>query len=216
MIPAYIIIVQEFFSYKISDETLLFKKLIRPDSKLRPFITIFRKQFLNSFNAVTFEVHIFYTMRSLIVFAIISSLVISCRVNTQQAQSMQAVLPVAGTWKLISGTLIEKGDTTVTDYTKDVSFIKVINDTHFAFLKHNTTKGKDSTNGYDSGGGPYTLKDSSYTEHLEYCNEKEWEGHDFTFTITIKNDTLTQSGIEKVDDAGVNRLNIEKYFRLKN
>ena len=39
-----------------------------------------------------------------------------------------------GTWKLISGTLIEKGDTTTTDYTTGKSFIKIINDTHFRFF----------------------------------------------------------------------------------
>ena len=66
------------------------------------------------------------------------------------------------------------------------------------------------------GGGSYSLKDSLYTEHLEYCNDRQWEGNDFDFTITIKNDTLTQTGIEKVANAGINRLNIEKYSRLKN
>jgi hypothetical protein len=55
-----------------------------------------------------------------------------------------------------------------------------------------------------------------YTEHLEYCSAREWEGNDFAFTIHIRNDTLTQSGIEKVESAGVNRINIEKYVRVKN
>ena len=90
------------------------------------------------------------------------------------------------------------------------------NDTHFAFLKHDLNKGKDTaTASFGSGGGSYTLTDSSYTEHLEYCNDRQWEGNDFTFTITIKNDTLIQSGIEKVEGAGINRLNIEKYVRMK-
>lgn len=119
-----------------------------------------------------------------------------------------------GTWKLLKGTLIEKGNTIVTDYTKDVSFIKIINATHFAFLQHDLGKAKDSASGFAAGGGHYTLKDSSYTEHLEYCSAREWEGHDFTFTISIKGDTLTQSGLEKVEATGVNRMNIEKYVRL--
>ena len=120
------------------------------------------------------------------------------------------------TWQLISGTTIEKGDTTITYYTKNLSFIKIINDTHFAFLKHDLSKGKDSSAPFGAGGGRYSLKDSLYTEHLEYCSDREWEGNDFTFTLTIKNDTLIQSGIEKVENAGVNRLNIEKYIKLKN
>ena len=40
--------------------------------------------------------------------------------------------------------LIEKGDTTVTDYTKDISFIKIINDDHFAFLSHDAKSAPDS------------------------------------------------------------------------
>lgn len=120
-----------------------------------------------------------------------------------------------GTWKLISGILIEKGDTTVTDYTKNVSFIKVINDSHFAFLQHDLNKGKDSTASFSAGGGAYTLKDTAYTEKLEYCTAREWEGNEFHFTISIQNDTLVQRGVEKVEAAGVERLNIEKYVRVK-
>jgi len=54
-----------------------------------------------------------------------------------------------------------------------------------------------------------------YKENLEYCSAREWEGNDFTFTVTIKNDTLIQSGTEKVEAAGVNRINIERYTRVK-
>lgn len=121
-----------------------------------------------------------------------------------------------GTWKLVSGTLIEKNDTTVTDYTKDKSFIKIINDTHFAFLLHDLKQGKDSSALYSSGGGKYSLSDSTYTEHLEYCSDRNWEGHDFPFTITISNDTLTQRGVEKIEASGIDRLNIERYVRLAN
>jgi len=123
--------------------------------------------------------------------------------------------PLTGTWKLLSGTLIEKGDTTVTDYTKNVSFIKIINDTHFAFIQHDLNHGKDSTASFSAGGGTYTLKDNNYTEHLEYCNARDWEGHDFSFTVEIKNDTLVQRGVEKIESAGIERLNIEKYVRVK-
>ena len=147
---------------------------------------------------------------------IISTVLVSCWVKTQNEEQKQISLPIDGTWQLISGTTIEKGDTTITYYTKNLSFIKIINKTHFAFLKHDLTKGKDTSAVFGSGGGSYSLKDSLYTEHLEYCSDRAWEGNDFTFTITIKNDTLIQSGIEKVENAGVNRLNIEKYVRVKN
>jgi hypothetical protein len=103
----------------------------------------------------------------------------------------------------------------VTDYTKDVSFIKIINPTHFSFIQHDLGKGKDSVAVFSAGAGAYTLKDSTYTERLEYCSAREWEGNDFTFTVTIKDDTLIQRGVEKVEAAGVDRINIEKYVRLK-
>jgi hypothetical protein len=141
-------------------------------------------------------------------------LFISCN-EREDETSKPSSNPLMGTWKLLTGTLIEKGDTTVTDYTKDLSFIKIINDTHFAFLQHGINKNKDSASMFSAGGGRYSLKDSSYTEHLEYCSAKEWEGHDFNFTIRIKNDTLTSQGIEKIEGTSVNRLNIEKYVRLK-
>lgn len=122
---------------------------------------------------------------------------------------------LVGTWQLQRGTLIEKGDTTVTDYTKKVSFIKIINDTHFAFMQHDLNKGADSTAVFVAGGGRYELNGNQYTEHLEYCNDRQWEGHDFTFTITLKGDTLVQQGVEKIEKAGIDRLNIEQYVRVK-
>ena len=68
---------------------------------------------------------------------------------------------------------------------------------------------------FSAGGGNYTLKDSLYTEHLQYCNDRQWEGNNFEFTVTINNDTLIQKGLEKIDSLGVNRMNIEKYLRVK-
>lgn len=124
--------------------------------------------------------------------------------------------PMMGSWELISGTTIQGKDTTVTDYTKNKKFLKIINSTHFAFVGHDLNKGKDTLAFYSSGAGTYTLKDSVYTEHLQFCNDRAWEGNDFTFHVVIQNDTLTQTGIEKVEKIGVDRLNIERYARLKN
>jgi hypothetical protein len=106
-------------------------------------------------------------------------IIISCNLQTQQ-KAERTGLPLQGTWKLLTGTLIEKGDTTITDYTEHLSFIKIINESHFAFLQHDTRK--DSIN-FSAGGGSYTLNGDNYTEHLEYCSAKEWEGHDFSFTV---------------------------------
>ena len=138
---------------------------------------------------------------------------ISCNDKSQGDSEKSAAAPIQGTWKLLTGTLIEKGDTTITDYTKDKSFIKIINDSHFAFLQHDLRK--DSAAGFSAGGGRYSLNGNSYTEHLEYCNAREWENHDFTFTVTINGDTLIQSGIEKIENEGINRIDTEKYIRVK-
>lgn len=150
-----------------------------------------------------------------IVFLVISITLLSCGAETHEATPKPATTPITGTWRLLSGIVIEKGDTTVTDHTKNVSFIKIINDTHFAFLQHDLKRGKDSAAVFVAGGGRYSLTDSSYTEHLEYCSARDWEGNDFTFTVTLKGDTLTQRGIEKVEAAGVNRINSETYIRVK-
>jgi hypothetical protein len=137
-------------------------------------------------------------------------LVTSCEVKTKVSQK-----PIEGTWKLLSGTLIEKGDTTTTDYTASLEMIKVINATHFSFLNHDKNKGSDSTASFAAGGGKYSLKENQYTEFLEYCTDRQWEGHEFKFTVEIKDDTLIQSGTELVENLGINRMNIEKYVRIK-
>lgn len=156
-------------------------------------------------------------MKRTIAYVIITMIVISCSAPTQNNQSGKTIIPLEGTWKLLSGTTIEKGISTVTDYTKDKEFIKIINDSHFAFLSHDLNKGKDSaTASFSCGGGRYSLADSLYTERLEYCNDRQWEGNSFDFTVTIAGDTLTQKGIEKIKDIGVDRINVERYIRLKN
>ena len=146
----------------------------------------------------------------------ISVLLILLSCNTHKADLQdKEFLPVEGTWQLITGTLIENGDTTITDYTKSQRMIKIINATHFSFLNHDLKKGKDSTAVFVAGGGRYSLEGNHYTEYLDYCSDRPWEGHTFPFMISIQNDTLTQKGIEKVEDAGVERLNIEKYVRVE-
>ena len=143
-------------------------------------------------------------------------IIAACTESQKRDPQIADEVSLKGTWKLLTGILIEKGDTVVTDYTKGKTFIKIINDDHFAFLTHDLSKGKNADSMFVAGGGGYSFHDSSYTEHLEYCNDRQWEGNDFSFTVTINNDTLIQKGIEKIDSLGVNRMNIEKYVRFKN
>lgn len=153
-------------------------------------------------------------MKIKILIVVIAIIMMACNGRVNSSVSRQ--LPISGTWKLITGTLIEKGQATVTDYTTNKSFIKIINDSHFAFLQHDLNKGKDSSAVFVAGGGRYSISDSLYTEHLEYCSARNWEGNDFSFTVSIKGDTLIQRGIEKIESEGVNRINIERYIRMKN
>jgi len=154
-------------------------------------------------------------MKTSIALLFIITSMLSCTAKTESHVLKLTPFAITGTWKLITGTVVEKGNTVVTDYTKNISFIKIINDTHFAFLQHDLNKGKDSTAVFVSGGGTYSLSDSLYIEHLEYCSDRNWEGNDFSFTINLKNDTLIQSGVEKVASTGINRVNTEKYIRFK-
>jgi hypothetical protein len=123
-----------------------------------------------------------------------------------------AGLHLNGTWQLISGMTITKNDTV--RYATDFKMIKIINDSYFAFLRHDSNPPKDSANHFDGGGGRYTLAGDQYTEHLDFYADRNWEGKPFTFTIKLSNDTLTQTGIEKVEGANVDHVIIEKYVRL--
>ena len=154
-------------------------------------------------------------MKTLFAVLLTAIIATSCEKKIAENAERKTSIPIQGTWKLITGTTIEKGDTVIASYTKNVSFIKIINETHFAFLQHDLNKGKDYSVMFSAGGGTYSLKDNVYTEHLEYCNDRNWEGNDFKFTLEIIGDTLVQKGVEVVEKAGVNRINIEKYVRVK-
>jgi hypothetical protein len=118
-----------------------------------------------------------------------------------------------GTWQLVSGMTITGKDTV--PYASDFRMIKIFNDTHFAFLKHDKNPPKDSSNHFDAGGGIFTLSGDQYTEHLDYYVDRNWEGKPFTFTVEVRNDTLIQTGIEKVDAAHIDHIIIEKYVRIR-
>ncbi|RNL53399.1 hypothetical protein [Pedobacter jejuensis] len=121
---------------------------------------------------------------------------------------------INGTWKLVSSLSITKGDTVNTSPPKNVEMIKILNDTHFAFFKHDLNKGKGTDATFDSGSGTYSLNGDNYKEHLAYCSAREWENHDFNFKVTLNQDTLTQSGIEKIENLNINREIVEVYVRV--
>lgn len=136
-------------------------------------------------------------------------------ITITSCNSEKKEIPLAGTWRLISAETTEK-DSTFSTFNPKTKMIKIINDSHFAFFNHDLNNGKDSTNAvFFGGGGKYTLKDSTYTENLEFFNNRQWENNKFEFTVKIKNDTLIQKGIEKIQKLGVDRVIVEKYVREK-
>ncbi len=137
-------------------------------------------------------------------------LLISCSTGTDISSQHSLLI---GTWKLIAAKTIQNDSVHIDDLSGK-EMIKVINGSHFAFLNHDLkTDPDDSLDFFVSGGGQYTLEGQQYTEFLEYCNFRQWEGHTFEFTITIKNDTLIQRGQEEIEELGVNREIIETYIR---
>lgn len=136
----------------------------------------------------------------------------SCQNDINSTNDTLKKESIIGTWKLLSGSIIQGKDTTVTDYTINLELIKIINESHFAFMKHDL--GNDSANVFVSGGGRSTIKGTTYTEYLDFCNYREWENNTFNFEFTMLNDTLITTGIENIEALNINRLNIEKYVRL--
>lgn len=135
----------------------------------------------------------------------------SCAPKTEQPTPA----PLIGTWRLITATSTER-DSIFSTFNAANEMIKIITPTHFAFFNHDLNHGKDSTAAYSAGGGTYILRaDSIYTEHLQYFNLREWEDHQFEFVVRIKNDTLTQRGVEKLEKLGIDRIIEERYVRVK-
>jgi hypothetical protein len=119
-------------------------------------------------------------MRTQLLFLLAAvALLMACN-PTATTQQQANTLKLNGTWQLVSGQTITQGKADTTGYnTTTQEMIKIINDTHFAFLKHNINADTAKVTGFDAGGGRYELKDSSYTEHLDYYNDKNWEGKTF-------------------------------------
>jgi len=132
--------------------------------------------------------------------------------GTKDSTTHSAVL--TGTYKLVGSTVKVKGDTAKPLPFDNQEMIKIFNGTHFAFFRHDLSKGKAPNAIYDSGGGTYTLSGDAYTEHLAYCIGREWEGHDFNFTLTRHADSLIQKGIEKLESQHIEREIVEIYVKL--
>jgi len=147
---------------------------------------------------------------------ILFTIIVLASCNNEPVKIKETKSEIEGTWQLLSAQKIEGKDTTYTNFTKDMRGIKIINNNHFAFFQHDLSKGQDSiTAKFSSGGGRYTLEGDNYTEFLEYCGSRKWEGNNFNFTVLVKNDSLMQTGVEKIASLGVDRIITETYVRIK-
>lgn len=117
---------------------------------------------------------------------------------------------IVGTWKLVYGEIRENDSIELKDLSQ-ADFIKILNNDHFAFIN----QPKNGGEGFYAGAGTYELDGNAYTEILEYIDYEEIRGHRFPFQIEIKGDTLIQSGVEDVPEAGIKRYIVEKYLRIE-
>lgn len=117
---------------------------------------------------------------------------------------------IEGTWKMVYAETQENDSLKLKDLS-NTTFIKIINKTHFSFFNQENSGNKN----FYSGAGTYVLDNDTYTETLSFTNFEPIKNHQFSFKIKRKKDTLIQSGIEKVEEAGINRRIVEKYIKVK-
>jgi len=72
----------------------------------------------------------------------------------------------------------------------------------------------DSVSSDNFGVGTYKLDSSQYEESYSYCSYREFIGKTLKLILEIKNDTLTQTTLEKDGKFDKSSYLIEKYVRL--
>ncbi len=75
--------------------------------------------------------------------------------------------PLIGTWKMVYAETLENDSLSIKNLT-NTKFIKIINETHFAFFNQQS----NSEIGFYAGGGTYTLNGNKYSERLSYISIK--------------------------------------------
>ena len=147
-------------------------------------------------------------MKQIIIFILFVIIIVGCNkeivLNPENGSNK-----IIGTWKLVYGEIRENDSVKIKDMSNS-EFIKIINNSHFAFFNQNS----DSSDGFYGGGGTYQLKDSMYVERLEFIALRSIRGHEFSFTIEFDGDTLIQSGLEEVKEENIKRYIVEKYIRI--
>lgn len=133
----------------------------------------------------------------------------SCSKDVKEQEQSGSTLE--GTWKMTYAEIRENDSVQVKDLSS-TDFIKIINQSHFAFFNQE----RDTQENFTAGAGTYTFDGSEYIENLDFINFMDYRGHTFSFQVEIKGDSLIQQGHEKIEASGIDRYILEKYVRIEN
>jgi len=148
-------------------------------------------------------------------FSLLAVALISACSDKKTSDNTSKTPSLTGTWALVSSRVIMMEDTVNTYPVPNQEMIKMFTEKEFAFFKHDINKAAKDSAVFSAGSGTYTLNGEEYSEHLTYCNYREWENHDFHFNLKVSNDSLIQTGREKIDSLGVDQEIVEIYVRKK-
>ena len=124
-----------------------------------------------------------------ILLAILISVIMSCA--TEKTNQLE------GTWELVSGKYILPDTTINRPESNYERTIKIINKTHFATIKQDTSKDES----FMFNAGKYILNKNTYTENLEFFSHSYLIGSSLSFEIKIEGDHITMSGpIKKIGE----------------
>lgn len=131
--------------------------------------------------------------------------------SKEMKEQEQSGSTLEGTWKMTYAEIRENDSVQVKDLSS-TDFIKIINQSHFAFFNQE----RDTQENFTAGAGTYTFDGSEYIENLDFINFMDYRGHTFSFQVEIKGDSLIQQGHEKIEASGIDRYILEKYVRIEN
>lgn len=134
-------------------------------------------------------------MRTITVPMLVLLVLITLNACKEEPDQPPAACNLEGSWELVSLKYTTPDTTGEADHT-EIPTLKILNATHWMFVRHSTI-GEEFVIG---GGGPYTLEGTTYTEVVEYCTDPDNVGNIYTFECRVEGDTTWYhvGGIEGV------------------
>lgn len=151
-------------------------------------------------------------MKQIVYLLLTSIILFSCKESKTETDKIisNKKNPIEGSWKLVYADITENDSVQVKDLNNN-DFIKIINETHFAFFNQD----RGTNENYVAGAGTYSFNGEDYIETLNFIPAVAYRNHVFPFKVEIKGDTLIQHGHEKIEEADLDRYILEKYIRIK-